>query len=72
MPAWKPEECDILLLEAMNKGDVDTAVALYEPNARFVVDSGEVLTGRAAIREAGLFALKTPAVLGGSEADPMG
>ena len=52
MPARTPEECDILLIEAMNKGDLDTAVALYEPNASFVLDSGQVITGRAAIREA--------------------
>ncbi len=52
MPARKPEECDILLIEAMNKGDLDTAVALYEPNASFVLDSGQIITGRAAIREA--------------------
>ena len=52
MPARKPEECDLLLIEAVNKGDVETAVALYEPNASYVLDSGEVIIGRAAIREA--------------------
>jgi uncharacterized protein (TIGR02246 family) len=51
MPARKPEECDLLLIEAMQKGDLDAAVALYEPNATFVLDSGEVITGQAAIRE---------------------
>ncbi len=53
MPAYTPEECDLLLIEAMNKGDLDAMVALYEPNASFVLfDSGHVVTGRAAIREA--------------------
>ena len=52
MPARKPEECDLLLIEAVNRGDVDTAVALYEPNASYVLDSGEVIRGRAAIRAA--------------------
>ncbi len=53
MPARKPEECDILLIEAMNKGDLEAMVALYEPNASFVLfDSGQIVTGRAAIREA--------------------
>jgi uncharacterized protein (TIGR02246 family) len=52
MPARKPEECDLLLIEAMHRGDLDTAVALYEPNATFVLDSGEVIRGQAAIREA--------------------
>lgn len=51
MPARKPEECDLLLLEAMNNGDLDAAVALYEPKATYVLDSGEVITGQAAIRE---------------------
>jgi hypothetical protein len=36
MPARKPEECDLQLIEAMQKGDVEAAVALYEPNATFV------------------------------------
>jgi uncharacterized protein (TIGR02246 family) len=51
MPARKPEECDLLLIEAINKGDLDAAVALYEPKATFVLDSGEVITGQSAIRE---------------------
>ena len=51
MPARKPEECDLLLLEALHKGDVDAAVALYEPTARFVLDSGQVVKGHSAIRE---------------------
>ena len=52
MPARKPEECDLLLIEAMNKGDLEAAAALYEQNATYVLDSGEVITGRAAIRDA--------------------
>ena len=51
MPARKPEECDLLLIEALHKGDVDAAVALYEPTAKFVLDSGQVVTGHTAIRE---------------------
>ncbi len=51
MPARNPEECDSLLLEALTRGDLETAVALYEPNASFVQESGEVAVGRAAIRE---------------------
>jgi len=61
MPAaHTPEECDLLLIEAMNKGDLDAAVALYEPQATYVLDSSEVITGRAAIRDAarGFLALK--------------
>ena len=51
MPARKPEECDSILLEALTRGDLETAVGLYEPNASFVQDSGEVIVGRNAIRE---------------------
>jgi len=50
MPARKPEECDTLLAEALNRGDLETAVALYEPNASFVQEPGKVVTGHAAIR----------------------
>lgn len=52
MPARKPEECDILLMEALQRKDLETVVALYEPNATFILDSGEAVTGQAAIREA--------------------
>jgi uncharacterized protein (TIGR02246 family) len=60
MAARKPEDCDYLLVEAINKGDLETAVALYEPGASFVQESGQVVTGRAAIREVmqGFVALK--------------
>jgi uncharacterized protein (TIGR02246 family) len=51
MPAHKPEECDLLLMKAVERGDLDAAVALYEPNATFVVAPDRVVTGRAAIRE---------------------
>jgi uncharacterized protein (TIGR02246 family) len=51
MPARKPEECDLLLIEALHAGNLDAAVALYEPDASFVLQSGEVITGRQAIRE---------------------
>lgn len=52
MPAQKPEECDILLMETMNRGDLEAAVALYEPTAVLVQDpSGEAINGHEAIRE---------------------
>jgi uncharacterized protein (TIGR02246 family) len=60
MPARKPEECDTLLVEAVNRGDLEAALALYEPNASFVLESGQVVAGKAAIREVmqGFLALK--------------
>ena len=51
MPARKPEECDLLLAEALNAGDLEAAVALYEPNTSFVRQPGQVVSGRAAVRE---------------------
>jgi len=50
MPAHKPEECDLLLMEAVARGDLEGAVALYEPDATFVVSPEQVVTGHAAIR----------------------
>jgi len=52
MPARRPEDCDIQLMETMNRGDLEGAVALYEPNAILVIaPSGETITGHEAIRE---------------------
>ena len=51
MPAYKPEECDLMLYEVMEAGDLDSALDLYEPEAIFIVSPGKVVTGRAAIRE---------------------
>ena len=39
MPAHKPEECDLLIEQALKNKDLDAAVALYEPNASLVLDS---------------------------------
>ena len=51
MPARKPEECDLLIAEYINTGNLDAAVDLYEPNATFVAGPGNTVTGQAAIRE---------------------
>jgi ketosteroid isomerase-like protein len=51
MTARRPEECDLLIFEAIKNKNLEAAVALYEPNATFVLDSGEAVTGHAAIRE---------------------
>ena len=60
MPAWTPEEIGKLLVEAINAGDANTAVALYEPGATFVAEPGKPVTGTAAIREviAGFLSMK--------------
>jgi uncharacterized protein (TIGR02246 family) len=52
MPAQKPEECDLLIAEYINAGNLDAAVDLYEPGATFLAGPGKTITGQAAIREA--------------------
>jgi uncharacterized protein (TIGR02246 family) len=52
MPARTPEEVPLLFAQAFAAGDLESAVALYEPEAAFVVQPGEVVTGTEAIREA--------------------
>ncbi len=49
MAPQTPEGCDVQLIDALTRGDVDAAVALYEPEASFV-NEGQVVTGHAAIR----------------------
>lgn len=51
MQAHTPEECDLLLFEVIDTGDLDAAMDLYESDAVFVVSPGHVVTGHAAIRE---------------------
>lgn len=75
MPARKPEECDLLIAEYINAGNLDAAVELYEPGATFVAEPGKTITGQAAIREAlkGMLAskprltMKVPIVLQNGE-----
>ena len=51
MPAQTPEQCDLLIGEAINAGNIDAALSLYEPNATFAPEIGQSVTGLAAIRE---------------------
>ena len=60
MPAHSPEEIDIAFSEALNAGDGEAVLSLYEPGAVFVVPTGELAEGTAAIAEAvgAFFAMK--------------
>jgi ketosteroid isomerase-like protein len=49
MAAHKPEEVNPCLIEAINNGDVESALAMYETGAAFVTEEGTV-TGSEAIR----------------------
>ena len=52
MAAMKPEDAASMVAKAMEAGDLDAVVDLYEPNASLVVEPGKTVTGSAAIREA--------------------
>ena len=47
----KPEEWPLLFEQYLNSGDLDEVIALYEPEARFVAPSGEVLVGHDQMRK---------------------
>jgi ketosteroid isomerase-like protein len=51
MPAKRPEDCDYLIAEYINAGNIDAAVDLYEPTATFMAEPGKPVSGHAAIRE---------------------
>jgi ketosteroid isomerase-like protein len=50
--ATEPEELSRLIVERLNRGDVDGLVALYEPDAVLALDDGQVATGSHEIRKA--------------------
>ncbi|MDQ6619542.1 MAG: DUF4440 domain-containing protein [Pseudomonadota bacterium] len=52
MGARTPEEVDRLFATALNGGDLEGLVALYEPQASLTPQPGTTVTGTAAIREA--------------------
>jgi ketosteroid isomerase-like protein len=60
MPAHKPEELDVLFANAINTGDLDAAIKLYEPGASLMPEPGAVVSGTKAVREAlgGFLAMK--------------
>ena len=58
--AHRPEECNRLLLAALEAGDIEASVSLYEPGAVLFARSGAPLSGHPAIRDnnASIIALK--------------
>jgi uncharacterized protein (TIGR02246 family) len=60
MPAKNPADVNHQVTAAINAGDIDAAVAMYEPGATFVAEPGKPVTGTAAIREVmtGFIAMK--------------
>ena len=51
IPAYKPEDCDRLIVEAVEKGDIETSVALYEPDAVLFTEPDHLIKGHDAIRK---------------------
>src|SRR5207247_9771722 len=64
MPARSPEEVDALFEKALNAGDLEGLVALYEPDATLIPQPGQEAKGREAIRQA-----LAPMVAGGAKID---
>jgi uncharacterized protein (TIGR02246 family) len=60
MPARKPEELDVLFVQAFNAGDIEAMMKLYEPAASLTPQPGQVVSGTKALREAlgGFLAMK--------------
>ncbi len=52
MVTGDPVELDRKFEQALNAGDIDALVALYEPGAALMPSPGKVVVGAAAIREA--------------------
>ena len=52
MAARRPEEVDRLFERALNAGDMEALLALYEPHASLMPSPGNVVVGAPAIREA--------------------
>ena len=52
MPARTPGDVDRLFAEALNAGNLEALVALYEPEAVLMPQPGKLVHGTAAIREA--------------------
>ena len=60
MKTLSPLDAVTQFVDAMNQGDLETALSMYEPGASLVVKPGVVVTGTLALREAlaGFVALK--------------
>ena len=52
MPARTPSELHQLFTDALNRGDLQGLLNLYEPDASFVPQPGQVVKGTEAIRQA--------------------
>ncbi len=51
MPAQNPEELGGLLFQAIESQDLDLIMTYYEPDATFVPEPGQIVSGTEALRE---------------------
>jgi uncharacterized protein (TIGR02246 family) len=60
VPARSPQEVDELFTAAMNSGDLESALALFEEDGSFATEQGEVVSGKDALRQVlgGFFAMQ--------------
>ena len=66
MTAQTPEQVYQLFEQALNAGDIETLMELYEPDAVLVVQPGQTVTGHEQVRQAlqGYIALKGTITMG--------
>ena len=69
MKARNPADVDRLFAEALSRGDLEDALSLYEPNAAFVRDNGDIARGHAEIRAVLVELVKSDATLDCYEID---
>src|SRR5262245_53120503 len=50
MSVQKPDDWPRVFEEQLNAGNLDGVAALYDPDARFVAPSGDIIVGRDGIR----------------------
>ncbi|WP_404986252.1 YybH family protein [Chryseobacterium sp. M5] len=48
----KPEDCDRLMEKGIQERNIDAMMSLFETNASFVTESGEIVSGYDAIKKA--------------------
>lgn len=66
IPAYKPQDCDLLLVKAIEEGDIETLVSLYEPGAAmYLLTTGELTYSPDVIRAEyeGLISMKPKMVI---------
>ena len=66
MTAQTPEQVYQLFVQALNAGDIERLMELYEPDAVLVIQPGQTVTGHEQVREAlqGYVALKGTITMG--------